>query len=233
MPSTSEPSVRIGVIFYSMTGTTIDLVEAAARGVEEVSGCRAEIRVVPELIPREKVEKNEMMREAADRKSEYPEAVPEDLAEMDGFLFSTPTRFGNMTSQMRNFFDRCGDIWQEGSSINKLAGVITASASVHGGQEVTALTVWPTLVHLGMLPVGIPYSEEALNDLVPEGGSPYAASAVSGHPPKPPTDREMMLARTLGHRVAELTLAMRLGMREIKRKQSASSGGSRVSPAGP
>jgi len=204
--------VRIGIIFYSMTGNVLRLCEAAADGVEEVDGAMAELRTVPELVPHERIDANPRLRSVYEQTHSYPEARPEDLREFDGFLFGTPTRYGNMSAQLREFFDRSGGIWQEGSTIGKFAGVITSTSTMHGGQESTAVTMWPTFIHLGMFPVGVPYSETLLFEKVAEGGSPYAASSVSGPgSDQGPTERELAIARTLGRRVAEVTLAQKIG----------------------
>lgn len=204
--------MEVGVIFYSMTGNVLELAEAVSAGVEEVRGAKAQLRVVPELIPKEKVFENSRMREVYERKQNIEEANPEDLREFDGFVFGSPTRYGNVAAQLREFFDRTGNIWQEGSTIGKFAGIFTSTATVHGGQETTPMSLWPTFMHLGMLPVGIPYSEQLLFDLEPGGGSPYAASSVSGpNGDRGPTDRELQIARGLGRRVAELTRAQSLG----------------------
>ena len=213
-PDETTENIRIAIIFYSMTGNVLKLCEAAAEGVREVPGASAELRAVPELIPHDKINSNPRLKEVYEAKHGYEEAKPEDLREYDGFLFGTPTRYGNMSAQLREYFDRSGAIWQEGSTIGKYAGVITSTSTVHGGQETTAMTMWPTFIHLGMFPVGVPYSEARLFDNVPEGGSPYAASSISGPgSDQGPTERERAIARTLGRRVAEATLAHRIGCR--------------------
>lgn len=207
-----EPEVRIAIIFYSMTGNVMQLCEAAAEGVNEVTGAKAELRAVPELIPHEKIASNPRLQAVYQQRHAYPQAQPEDLKAFDGFIFGTPTRYGNMSAQLREFFDRTGGMWQEGASIGKFAGVITSTSTMHGGQETTPMTMWPTFIHLGMFPVGVPYSEARLFDSVAEGGSPYAASSVSGPgSDQGPTERELAIARTLGRRVAESTRAMRVG----------------------
>lgn len=208
----ADPSVRVAVIFYSMTGNILELARAVAEGVERVPGASPELRPVKELIPDEIVRGNPRLARVSEEKRAYPEARPEDLAAYDAFMFGTPTRYGRLSAQLAEFLDRTGDEWQEGVSVGKPAGVFTSTSSVHGGQETTIASTWATLVHLGMIPVGVPYTVTALFDHVPEGGSPYGASSVSGADASiGPTARELEIARQHGSRVAELALLLKEG----------------------
>lgn len=207
----------VGVFFYSMTGNVLELARAAAEGAERVPGISAPLHPVAELVPDEIIQDDGPRQRVHEAKQAYDEADVDMLADYDGFLFATPTRYGRMCAQLANFLDQTGGIWQEGSTIGKPAGVLTSTASVHGGQETTIVSTWATLAHLGMLPVGVPYSEERLFALVPEGGSPYGASSVSGpEADKGPTERERAIARTQGRRVAELVRVIAAGQEALE-----------------
>ncbi len=137
-----------------------------------------------------------------------PVAKVEDLASYDAIIFGTPTRFGNMSGQLKNFIDQMGGLWMNGSLSGKPAGVFTCSASIHGGQESTLLSMMIPLFHLGMVMVGIPPTEDRLMTSV-SGGTPYGASAVVGpNSDKPPTESDLKIARNLGQRVAEIALGI-------------------------
>lgn len=209
--------LHVGVFFYSMTGNVLDLAEAVAEGVEEVQGVEAHLHPVDELVPDETIEGDERMASVAERKAELPAAEVDMLRDYQGFLFGTPTRYGRLAAQLAQFLDQTGAIWQDGATIGKPAGVFTSTASVHGGQETTIVSTWATFAHLGMLPVGVPYSEARLFELEPEGGSPYGASSVSGpEAEKGPTERELDIARTHGRRVAELVRVIDAGVRALE-----------------
>ncbi|MFQ6064542.1 MAG: NAD(P)H:quinone oxidoreductase [Candidatus Bathyarchaeia archaeon] len=127
------------------------------------------------------------------------------MAEADGIIFGTPTRYGNMSAQMKQFIDKTGGLWAEGKLINKVAGVFTSTSTLHGGQETALITSMIPLLHHGMILVGIPYSEQRLFSLETGGGSPYGASSVSGpNADRPPTENDLEIAKALGRRVAEI-----------------------------
>ena len=202
-------SLKIFMPFYSMYGHTFALIEAAAQGVKEAGG-EPLVRQVVELVPQDLW--NDKMRNFKDKISSISFANPrEDLKDIDGLIMGTPTRFGNMCSQMRNFWDQTGGDWMRGSLIDKPASVITSSNTQHGGQETTILSSMITLLHHGCIIVGLPYSvkEQMITDTI-VGGSPYGVSTVAGFDgERVPSEPELVMARALGKRVVEL--ARKLG----------------------
>ncbi|WP_309492615.1 NAD(P)H:quinone oxidoreductase [Candidatus Hecatella orcuttiae] len=198
-------SVKVLVVFYSMYGNVAKLAKAVAQGAGSVEGVEVSLKQVPELIPKEVIEANERLKKVKEELSSIPTAQPEDLAEADGIVFGTPTRYGNMSAQMKQFIDRTGSLWEKGALENKVAGVFTSTSTLHGGQETTIITSMMPLFHLGMIIVGVPYSEQRLFSLETGGGSPYGASSVSGPmADRPPTENDLEIAKTLGRRVAEI-----------------------------
>lgn len=201
--------MKVQVVFYSMYGHVYRMAEAVAEGARGVPGATVEVYQVPELVPEDVLVKSGAAKARA-AFAHVPVIEPEKLAEADGILFGTPTRFGNMCAQMRNFLDRCGGLWMKGSLIGKVASVFTSTATQHGGQETTILTFYPTLVHLGMVVVGVPYSEQRLLEMREvSGGTPYGASTLAGADgSRQPTANELAIARFQGRHVAELTAAL-------------------------
>lgn len=197
--------VKVLVVFYSMYGNTAKLARAVAEGARQVENVEVSIRQVEELVPKEVVEANEKMRRVKEELADIPIATNDDLVKADGIVFGTPTRYGNMCAQMKQFIDKTGKLWAEGKLINKVAGVFTSTSTLHGGQETTIITSMIPLLHHGMIMVGIPYSEQRLFSLKAGGGSPYGASSVSGpNADMPPTENDLEIAKTLGRRVAEI-----------------------------
>ena len=191
------------VLYYSRGGSVARLARQIARGVDEVDGARARLRTVPPVAP--------VTERAAPPEPEdgAPYVDKADLAECAGLLLGSPTRFGNMAAPVKHFLDSLGAEWASGTLIGKPAGVFTSTATMHGGQESTLLTMLVPLLHHGCVIAGIPYSETALNT-TRSGGTPYGASHVAGAKDDPQlTDDETALARALGRRVAQL--ALRLG----------------------
>jgi NAD(P)H dehydrogenase (quinone) len=172
--------MNIAIVYYSMYGHIRAMAQAAAEAANKVPGVTATIYRVPETLPDEVLEKMGAL-ESAKAQAAVPLATPDILAAADGVLFGTPTRFGNMTGQMRQFLDSTGGLWAKGALIGKPAGVFTSSGTQHGGQESTILTFIPTLLHQGMVVVGLPYSfqgQMGVDEIV--GGSPYGASTIAG-----------------------------------------------------
>jgi NAD(P)H dehydrogenase (quinone) len=198
--------VKILIVFYSMYGHCHKLAEAEAEGVREVEGVEAVLYQVPETIPDEILEKTGSA-EAKKAFAHIPVATPETLADADGLILGTPTRYGNMTGQMRNFLDQTGSIWIKHALEGKVGSVFTSSSTQHGGQETTIISTHFTMLHHGMLIAGVPYSEPRISTMDEiSGGSPYGASCVAGHGLKDrPTENELAIARTQGRRVAEIT----------------------------
>ena len=190
------------VLYYSRGGSVARLARQIARGVDEVEGARARLRTVPPVAP--------VTERAAPPEPEdgAPYVDKADLAECAGLLLGSPTRFGNMAAPVKHFLDTLGAEWASGTLIGKPAGVFTSTATMHGGQESTLLTMLVPLLHHGCVIAGIPYSETALNT-TRSGGTPYGASHVAGAKDDPQlTDDETALARALGRRVAQLALRL-------------------------
>jgi len=198
-------TVKIQVVFYSMYGHVYRMAEAVAEGARDVAGAEVALYQVPELAPDAVLEKSGA-KKAREAFAHIPIAEPSRLAEADGILFGTPTRYGNMAAQMRNFLDQTGQLWMANALEGKPAGVFVSTASQHGGQETTALTFYTTLLHLGMIVVGVPYSAKGLMNMDEiTGGSPYGAGTLAGHDgSRWPSENELEIARFQGRVVADV-----------------------------
>lgn len=205
-------TTKIQVVFYSMYGHGYKMAEAVAAGVREVKDTEVTLLQVPELIPADALEKSGA---AAARKAfaHVPVASVEQLPEADAIIFGTPTRFGNMAAQMRNFLDQTGGLWMKGALIGKIGSVFTSTATQHGGQESTILSFHTTLLHQGMIVVGVPYSEQrqmTISEI--SGGSPYGASTVTGGDgARQPSENELAIARFQGRHVATIAAQLKRG----------------------
>jgi len=197
--------VNIQVVFYSMYGHVYQLAEAVAAGARDVAGADVALYQTPELMAEEALEKSGA-KQARAAFAHIPVAKPEQLAEADAILFGTPTRFGNMCAQMRNFLDQTGRLWMEGKLIGKIGSVFTSTGTQHGGQETTITSFHTTLLHHGMIIVGVPYSEAALMNMDEiTGGTPYGASTLAGADgSRKPTENELRIARFQGKHVASI-----------------------------
>jgi NAD(P)H dehydrogenase (quinone) len=198
--------MKILIVFYSTYGHIYRMAEAVAEGARSVKGAEVKVLQVEETIPKDILEKIGAA-EAKKKFAHIPVAKPDDLADADAIIFGTPTRFGNMTGQMRNFLDQTGAIWAKGALIGKVGSVFTSSGAQHGGQESTILSFHITLLHHGMIIVGVPYSEkrQTIMDEI-TGGSPYGASTIVGPDGKRmPSENELAIARFQGKHVAEIT----------------------------
>jgi len=205
-----EDKPRILVLFYSMYGHTFRMAQAVVEGVREAGG-EPILKRVAELVPEEFWDKD--IKAAKELMKDVPIADPrKDLEEIDGIIVGTPTRFGNMCAQMRNFWDQTGGVWMKGSLIGKPASVFTSSNNQHGGQETTIISTHFTLLHHGFVLVGLPYSfTEQMTMEEITGGSPYGASTVAGSGPpyeRMPTANELKLAKGLGKHLT--TIAKKL-----------------------
>lgn len=198
-------SVKVQVIFYSMYGHIYQMAEAVAAGAREVEGAEVTLLQVPELIPEESLIRTGA-KAARDKFAHIPFATPDRLPEADAIIFGTPTRFGNMVAQMRNFLDQTGKLWAQGALIGKAGSVFTSSATQHGGQESTILTFHPTLLHHGMVIVGMPYSEARQTGVDEiKGGSPYGASTITGGDgSRMPSEAELGMAAFQGRHVTQI-----------------------------
>lgn len=201
--------MEVQIVFYSMYGHVYRLAEAISEGVEEVAPGSSRLLQVPELVPQDVLDRTGAAKIRAEF-SHVPVASPDRLAEADAIIFGTPTRFGNMCSQMKNFLDQTGALWASGALIGKVGSVFTSTASQHGGQETTITSFHVTLLHHGMIVVGVPYSEKRLLTMTEiSGGSPYGSSTLAGPDgSRLPTENELAIARFQGRHVA--TVAAKL-----------------------
>ena len=196
--------MKILVLYYSMTGNVYRMAGLVADGARE-AGAEVTVKTVPELVPEETIEADESLRKAKQEQAEVPVAEPDELADYDAIIVGTPTRFGNMASQMRSFWDRTGSLWAKGALVDKPVGVFCSTGTLHGGQETTIIASMLTFLHHGMIILGVPYTVPELS--TPQaGGSPYGPSHVAGNPPvNPITTDDEAVCRALGKRVAEVT----------------------------
>jgi len=192
---------KLLVLYYSMYGHVETMAHAVAEGARSVEGVEVTIRRVPELMPEEVAR-----RVGAKLDQAAPVATVDELPQYDAIVFGTPTRFGNMCAQMRNFLDQTGKHWLSGALVGKVAGVFTSTATQHGGQETTITSFHSTLLHQGMIIVGVPYScKELLNMQEITGGTPYGASTLSdGDGSRRPSENELKIARFQGAHVARI-----------------------------
>jgi NAD(P)H dehydrogenase (quinone) len=199
----SATQAEILVLYYSRTGNVARLARQVCRGVESVAGARAKLRSVPPVSAESERPQRAVPEEGA------PWATLEDLANCDGLVLGSPTRFGNMAAPLKHFLDQTGSLWAQGKLSGKPAAAFTSTQSMHGGQESTLLSMMLPLMHHGMVFVGIPYTEEAVNT-TRSGGTPYGAShVVSALPEGELSDEEASLARVLGQRVATIALKLK------------------------
>lgn len=189
---------EILVLYYSRGGSVAKLAQHIARGIGEVEGCTARVRTVPPVAAVTQQATPPVPEDGA------PYVEKSDLAECAGLLLGSPTRFGNMAAPVKHFIDNLGAEWASGTLVGKPAAVFTSTATMHGGQESTLLSMQVPLLHHGCLIVGIPYTEPLLSS-TKTGGTPYGASHVAGGEDDPmPSDEEAALARALGRRVASI-----------------------------
>ncbi len=201
--------MKVLIVFYSMYGHTYKMAQAIAEGVKEVPGAEVVLRRVPETLSDEVLGKMGAL-EAQKAMAGIPVCTVEELGGADAIIFGTPTRFGNMCGQMRQFLDATGQLWAKGALVGKVGSVFTSSATQHGGQESTILTFHITLLHQGMVIVGLPYAfagQTRMDEIT--GGSPYGASTiVGGKGERMPSENELAAARYQGKHAA--TIAAKL-----------------------
>ncbi|HEY3309237.1 MAG TPA: NAD(P)H:quinone oxidoreductase [Desulfuromonadaceae bacterium] len=201
---------KILIVYYSMYGHIYKMAEAVAEGVREVAGCEAIIKRVPETLTDEVLGMMGAL-EAQKGMSHVPLATVGDLTDADAIIFGTPTRFGNMCGQMRQYLDATGQLWMKGSLVGKVGSVFASSATQHGGQESTILSFHTTLLHQGMVVVGLPYVFAGQMDISEiTGGSPYGASTITGGKgERMPSENELAGARFQGAHVAAIALKLK------------------------
>jgi NAD(P)H dehydrogenase (quinone) len=197
---------KIQVVFYSMYGHVYRLAEAVAQGARQVPNTEVTLYQVPELVPEKELEKSGA-KAARKTFAHILVAKVDKLAEADAIIFGTPTRFGNMCAQMRNFLDQTGSLWMKGTLIGKVGSVFASTGTQHGGQETTITSFHTTLLHHGMIVIGVPYSQQGLLNMKEiTGGTPYGATTLAGADgSRQPTENELTIARFQGKHVAEIT----------------------------
>jgi NAD(P)H dehydrogenase (quinone) len=200
--------MNVLIVYYSTYGNVYKMARLVAEGVREVKGVEPIVRTVPELIPESVIQSREPMRLGREMQKDVPLVTLDDFRQAGAIAFGTPTRFGNVSAQLKNQIDQLTPLWLKGELEGKLAGIFTSTGSLHGGQETTILTLMAPLIHLGMILLGVPYS-------VPElfttqgGGSPYGPGHVAGPDGQREIDpQEAAICRALGRRLA--TVGLRL-----------------------
>jgi NAD(P)H dehydrogenase (quinone) len=201
--------VKVNVVFHSLYGHIYKMAEAIAEGAREVEGAEVKIYQVPETLPDEVLEKMgaiETKKLFAHIPVMTRDMYEEVMAGADALIFGTPTRYGNMTAEMRTVFDGLGGLWSKNAFVGKVGSVFTSSQTQHGGQETTIVSFHFTLLHLGMVIVGLPYSETRqmrMDEIT--GGSPYGASTIAGEGgTRQPSDNELAMARYQGRHVTQI-----------------------------
>jgi NAD(P)H dehydrogenase (quinone) len=194
--------MKVLIVFYSTYGHIYKMAESIAEGAKEVTGAEVAIRRVPETLPEDVLGKMGAI-EAQKAFSHIPVCTVDELAQADAIIFGTPTRFGNMCGQMRQFLDATGSLWANGSLVGKVGSVFASSATQHGGQESTILTFHVTLLHHGFVVVGLPYAFQGqmrIDEIT--GGSPYGATTIAGGDgSRMPSENELEAARFQGKHV--------------------------------
>lgn len=203
-----ENPTKILVVYYSLYGHTLQLARAVAEGAKSISDTEVMLRRVEEfeVVKQKAIEGNEAAEQIWEQQRDIPVCSLDDLRAANAVIFGSPTRFGNMSAQMKQLFDSMTKLWLNGKMEGKPAGVFTSTASSHGGQETTLLTMMVPLLHLGMIILGVPYSVDGMIHAEARGGTPYGPTTIAGGKgelqPKP---EDLAIARSLGKRIAEVT----------------------------
>ncbi|MGB5619881.1 MAG: NAD(P)H:quinone oxidoreductase [Desulfobacterales bacterium] len=201
--------MKVLIVFYSTYGHVYKMAQAVAEGAKEIAGAQVEMRRVPETLPADVLQKMGAV-DAQKTFANVPICKVDELASADAIIFGTPTRFGNMCGQMRQFLDATGQLWSQGALVGKVGSVFASTATQHGGQESTLLSFHITLLHQGLVVVGLPYAFQGQmrNDEI-TGCSPYGATTIAGtQGERTPTENELAGARFQGKHVA--TIAAKL-----------------------
>lgn len=198
-------ATKVQVIFYSMYGHIYKMAEAVTAGVREVPGVEVSLYQVPELVADAVLERSGA-KKARDAFAHIPIATVNQLPDADAIIFGTPTRFGNMAAQMRNFLDQCGGLWVRNALVGKVGSVFASTGTQHGGQETTITSFHTTLLHLGMIIVGVPYSAKGLSNMDEiSGGTPYGATTLANSDgSRQPSKNELEIAQFQGRHVADI-----------------------------
>ena len=203
--------MKILVVYYSMYGHVLKLARSAAAGAQTVAGAEVVLRRVQELDSNlAKLQGSKHAQAVLAQQQDIPIATMDDLRAADGVIFGTPTRFGNMCAQMKQYFDGAVELWLQGALEGKPAGVMVSTATTHGGQETTCLTMMAPLLHLGFIIVGVPYSTPGMLHTEGRGGTPYGATTVAGGKNDlEPAPEDLSIAKALGRRVAGVAQKLR------------------------
>ena len=197
--------MKVLIVYYSMYGNTFELANHVLEGANSVEGAEVVLKQVPDLLPEDLIQRIPEIKAAKEKQKYIPIASPQELADYDAIIWGTPTRYGNVCAQVRNFIDQTASLWLQGKLEDTVSGVFTSTSSLHGGQETTIVSAILPLFHLGMIVVGVPYSVPELL-ATQSGGTPYGPSHVAG--PKadmPITQDEAAIAKAFGKRIAEIT----------------------------
>src|SRR6202022_739014 len=199
-------SIKVQVVFYSMYGHVYKMAQAIAEGVKQVSGAEVSLYQVAELIPDETLEKYGA-KTARPSFANVPVAPVDKLAEANAIIFGTPTRFGNMAAQMRNFLDQTGGLWGKGALVGKVGSVFASTGTQHGGQETTITSFHSTLLHHGMIIVGVPYTATGITNMKETtGGTPYGATTLANSDgSRQLSKNELEISEFQGRHVADIT----------------------------
>jgi len=204
--------MKILVVYYTVYGHVLTMAKAVEEGAKSVAGSDVVLRRArefPDTVQNLNKEGG-YAKQVYDSQASIPECTLDDLRAADGVIFGSPTRYGNMTAQMKALIDSTAQLWLNGEMEGKPAGVFTSTASTHGGQETTLLTMMVPLLHLGMLIVGVPYSLPGMIHTEARGGTPYGATTIAGPRGElQPTPEDLTIAKALGRRVAEVTADLR------------------------
>jgi NAD(P)H dehydrogenase (quinone) len=198
--------MKILLVYYSMYGHVLKMIRAAAEGAGSVPGAEVVLRRVEDLaynLP--KLEGSKHAQATLADQKDIPIATMDDLKNADGVIFGTPTRYGNMCAQVKQYIDQTGELWAAGALEGKPAAIVVSTATTHGGQETTPLTMMAPLLHLGFIIVGVPYSTPGMLHTEGRGGTPYAATTLAGGSNElNPAPEDLEIAKALGRRVASL-----------------------------
>jgi NAD(P)H dehydrogenase (quinone) len=204
-------NMKILIVYYSLYGHTFRMARAVEDGARSVSGIDVQLRRVEEFeIVLQKTANDPHISKVREEQKSIPVCTVDDLRAADAVIFGSPTRYGNMTAQMKQLIDSTASLWLKGEMEGKPAGVFTSTASTHGGQETTLITMMIPLLHLGMIIVGVPYSVEGMIHTEARGGTPYGPSTIAGPRGElQPAEGDLVIARALGKRVVEVTKKVR------------------------
>ena len=200
--------MKVLIVYYSTHGNVYRMATLVAEGVKEIPGAQPVVRTVPELIPKSVIDSREDMRAGRAMQQDVPLVTADDFREAGAIVFGTPTRFGNVSAQLKNQIDQLTSLWLKGELEGKAAGVFVSTSNPHGGQETTILSLMAPMLHLGMILVGVPYSVQELFT-TQGGGSPYGPGHVAGGDNRRQIDeQEAAICRALGRRLAVVGLKL-------------------------